>query len=256
MASTPDIPARSWPRTLLRRGLPLAVLAILIAAFFLTGLYEHISFDELALRYADLTGFVGDNFLAAFLAAAGFYALAVAVAFPAAWLLTVAYGLIFGWLVGAVVAVIGATIGASILFLIAGSLLADFFRKRAGNRLNAMADGFKQDAASYLLFLRLAPVFPFFLVNVVPAILGVSFVTYVWTTAIGIIPGAVAYSFAGEGLRSIIGQRAEACMQNIAPCGEALTPRDLVTTQILIAFTLLAVVSLLPVVIRRLRRRG
>lgn len=241
-------------KSLFRRLMPLAVLAVLVVGFFASGLHNQISFDELALRYAELTGFVEANLPLALLAAAGLYALAVAAAFPAAWLLTVGYGLVFGWALGTAAVVVGATVGASILFIVAGSLLADFYRKKAGGRLNAMAEGFRSDEASYMLFLRLAPVFPFVLVNVVPAILGVRFTTFVWTTAVGIIPGAIAYAFAGEGLRSIIGERAAACAAEVAPCGEALTPGQIVTPQILIAFSLLAVVSLIPVVLKRLRR--
>lgn len=247
---------RNWRDVAIKRGLPLAVLTALVISFFASGLHKHISFDELALRYGELTGFVNDNLVLALLAAIGLYAFAVSAAFPASWLLTVAYGLIFGWAVGAGVVIVGATIGASILFFVAGSLLADFFRNKAGDRLNTMAEGFRSDAVNYMLFLRLAPVFPFLLVNVVPAILGVPFRTFVWTTAVGIIPGTIAYAFAGEGLRSIIGERADACAADMPPCGEALTPDDIITTQILIAFFLLAVVSLLPVVLKRLRRRA
>lgn len=245
-----------WTNLAIKRGIPLLVLAILAIAFFATGLHNSISFDELARRYGELASFVETNLVLAMLIAVGLYALAVSAAFPAAWVLTVSYGLIFGWALGAGVVVLGATIGASILFIVAGSLLADFYRKRAGNALNAMAEGFRSDEVSYMLFLRLAPLFPFVLVNVVPAILGVRFTTFVWTTAVGIIPGALAYAFAGEGLRSIIGERAAACAAEVAPCGDALTAGQIVTPQILIAFSLLAVVSLIPVVLKRWRGRN
>lgn len=117
-----------------------------------------------------------------------------------------------------------------------------------------MGKGFREDATSYMLFLRLAPVFPFTLINVVPAILGVRLSTFAWTTFVGIIPGVTAYAFAGEGLRSIVSERAAACAIDQPPCGTALSPADLVTKEILIAFALLGVVSLLPVVLKRLRR--
>jgi uncharacterized membrane protein YdjX (TVP38/TMEM64 family) len=119
-----------------------------------------------------------------------------------------------------------------------------------------MAEGFRSDAVSYMLFLRLAPVFPFILVNVVPAILGVPFVTYLWTTFVGIIPGVLAYTFAGEGLRSIVHDRAAACAANVPPCGTPLTAGDLLTPQIGIAFALLAMVSLIPIVVKRFMPAG
>jgi len=250
-ANAPETPTRpAW-----RRFLPLAVIVVLIAVVLQSGLAGLVNFDEIARRYADMTQWVDANPLLAFASTLVIYAAATSVSFPLAWLLTVAAGLLLGWAEGAAAVVLGATLGACTLFWATRLALADFFRARAGNILNKMADGFREDATSYLLFLRLAPVFPFTLVNVVPAILGVRFTTYAWTTLIGIIPGTIAYAFAGEGLRSIVGDRAAACAANVAPCGEPLAARDLVTTEIIIAFALLSLVSLLPVLLKRLRRR-
>lgn len=239
-----------------QKFLPLAFLALAIGLFFVSGLHNKISFDAIALQYGALTGWVDSQPVVAVLATIAIYALATAISFPAGWLLTVAIGLIFGWAIGAAAVVVGATIGASALYFATRIALADFFRARAGNMFNRMAEGFRADAVSYMLFLRLAPVFPFTLVNVVPAILGVPFRIFFFTTAVGIIPGTIAYAFAGEGLRSIVAERAAACVANIAPCGEALTPGDIVTPEILTAFALLAGVSLLPVVLKWIRRKS
>lgn len=238
----------------LRRFVPLALLAAAIVAVFATGLHRELSFDRIAINYGALTAFVADHPLISAMTVVLGYALATALSFPAAWLLTVATGLVFGWAIGTALVVVGATLGACALYAVARFALADFFRARAGTALNRMAAGFRGNAASYMLFLRLVPAFPFFLVNVVPAILGVSFVTFAWTTFVGIIPGATAYAFAGEGLRSIVAERAAACAREVPPCGAALAPSDLVTPQVLIAFALLGVVALIPVVLRRLRR--
>ncbi len=245
---------RARPKTALKRLLPLAVLLAAIAAIFASGLHRELSFDRIALQYGTLTNLIGERPVLSALGAMLIYMLATSVSFPAAWLLTVSIGLLFGWMVGGIIVLFGATFGACVLYLAARYALADFFRARAGGALNKMADGFRADATNYMLFLRLAPVFPFTLVNVVPAILGVPFIIFVWTTFVGIIPGVIAYAFAGEGLRSIVIERSEACLAEIAPCGEALSPGDLVTPQILIAFALLGVVSLIPVVLKRLRR--
>jgi len=236
---------------LIKRCLPLVLLLGVLGGFFALGLNQLLTLDQLALNYASLNTFVGENTVVAVLVTMMIYLVTVAASFPAAWLLTVAIGLVFGWALGAVIVVVGATLGASVLFLIARSLLFDFFGKKAAGRLKSMAEGFRKNAVSYMLFLRLAPVFPFLLINVVPAILGVRFSTYVWTTAIGIIPGTIAYSFAGEGLRSIISQRARACVAGISPCGEPFSAADIITPQMLIALTLLALVSVLPVLVRR-----
>jgi len=238
-----------------RKFLPLAVLGVVIAGFFLSGLHKKISFDEIAIRYGALAGWVDAKPLTAILTAITVYAVATAISFPAPWILTVTIGLIFGWVIGAASIVVGATLGASVLFFVTRLALADFFRARAGDVLNRMAEGFRKDAVSYMLFLRLAPVFPFTLVNVVPAVLGVPFRIFFFTTALGIVPGTIAYTFAGEGLRSIVAERAQACAAGIPPCGQALTPGDFVTPQVLIALGLLGMVSLLPVLVKGIRRQ-
>ena len=92
------------------------------------------------------------------------------------------------------------------MFLIARSALGEFLAARAGPWLSRFRQGFQDDAFSYLLFLRLVPIFPFWLVNLAPALLGVGFATYVATTFLGIIPGTFAYSLAGNGLDSVIGR--------------------------------------------------
>lgn len=244
------------PRTgRLKRLIPLGVLVTGIVLFFATGLNERLSFDVIALRYGELQAFVEAHPVLAPLAAAGIYALATALSLPAGSLLTITAGLIFGWFLGALIVVSGATIGACILFLAAATALAGFFRERAGDRLSAMAKGFRESATNYMLFLRLTPIFPFWLVNAVPAILGVNFFTFAWTTFIGIIPGTIAYAYAGEGLRAIVAERAEACLAGIAPCGEPFSFASLVKLEVLIAFALLGLVSLLPVLLKRLRGR-
>lgn len=239
-----------------RKILPALVLVALAFAFFQSGLAQYISFDELAKNYGALTQFVTDQPLLAYAAAGLVYAAAVAIAFPAAWILTVAYGLIFGLVPASILVVTSATIGACALYFVSGNLLTDFFKERAGKRLNIMAEGFRNNEVSYMFFLRLTPVFPFLLVNALPAVLGVSFITFAWTTALGIIPGTVAYVSAGEGLRSVIVERATACAANVAPCGTPLSPSDFITREILVASALLALVSLLPIVIKRLRNRN
>ena len=238
-----------------KRWLPLLLLLSAFALFFALGLNERLTLDELALRYGELDLFLKNNYVAAVLAFIATYIVVTAASLPVATLLSVTIGLLFGWTAGAAIIVVGATLGAAIIFVIARSLLHDFFARKAGTFLQTMAEGFRKDAVSYMLFLRLAAVFPFSVVNVVPAILGVRFSSYFWTTAIGIIPGTIAYAFAGEGLRSIIHERASACARNVPPCGTPFGASDIVTPQMLIAFVLLALVSLLPVVLKHLRRR-
>ena len=254
-----DAQHQAPPTTLVqhvKRWFPLALLLGFLGAFFLSGLHERLTLDELALRYTDLNVFIHENYLAATIVSIGLYMLITASSIPIALLLSVSIGMMFGWAFGTFIIVVGATLGAGILYFIARSLARDFFTRRAGKFLNVMAEGFRKNAVSYMLFLRLAAIFPFSVVNVVPAVLGVSFPVYFWTTALGIIPGTLAYAYAGEGLRSIIAERAQACANNVAPCGTPLSASDIITKEMLIAFILLSLVSLLPVVLQKLAKKS
>jgi uncharacterized membrane protein YdjX (TVP38/TMEM64 family) len=104
---------------------------------------------------------------------------------------------------GAIVAVIGATAGATVVFLIAKTALGDTLRAKAGPRIRRMEEGFREDALNYLLFLRLIPLFPFWLVNIVPAFLGVRLGVYLVGTFLGIIPGGIVYASVGNGLGAV-----------------------------------------------------
>ena len=139
--------------------------------------------------------------LLSLLAFVALYAAAVALSLPGGAVLTMAGGFLFGWLLGGIASILAATIGASIVFLIARSALGEFLAARAGPWLSRFRQGFQDDAFSYLLFLRLVPIFPFWLVNLAPGLLGVGFATYVATTFLGIIPGTFAFALAGSGPR-------------------------------------------------------
>ena len=157
------------------RFAPLALVALAVGAFFLSGLHRQFDFDALALNYAGLRDWVAQDPILAAGAALALYALAVALAFPVTWLLTVAIALVFGWVWGTVIVVLAATAGASILYWAAATAFSTLVRERAGGALAAMAAGFRADAVSYMLFLRLAPIFPFALVNAVPGALGIPY---------------------------------------------------------------------------------
>lgn len=241
------------PKSFWRRFAPLALLVAGLLILILSGAQAGIGFDALAMNYQVLADWVTREPVAATLLAFGVYAVATATSFPAAWLLTVALGLLLGWLWASIIVVFGATVGAAGIFLATRLAFADFFRAKAGGWVKTLADGFSRNAFSYMLFLRLVPAVPFVVVNIVPAIVGVSLRVFTLATLVGIIPGVIAYAFAGEGLRSIIAERAAACAVNAAPCGTPLSAASLVTPEVVIALVLLSLLSLLPVVIRRLR---
>jgi uncharacterized membrane protein YdjX (TVP38/TMEM64 family) len=110
----------------------------------------------------------------------------------------------FGLVLGTAVAVAAATLGATLVFLIAKTAVGEPLRRRARGRIKRMEDGFQEDALSYLLVLRLVPIFPFWLVNIVPAFLGMRLVTYVAGTFLGILPGTAVIVSVGNGLGEIL----------------------------------------------------
>jgi uncharacterized membrane protein YdjX (TVP38/TMEM64 family) len=151
---------------------------------------------------------------------------------------------LFGVWQGTAVVVVGATIGAVAIFLAARSLLADVLRAKAGRPwLAKMEAGFRQDAVSYMMVLRLVPGFRFFVVNLVPAFLGVSLRTFTLTTFFGIMPGTFVFALIGAGLGSVFDQ------------AEAFTLKGALTPQIITALVGLAVLSLLPVAYKRIKSR-
>ena len=187
-----------------KRYLPLAVLVAGLIAFFALRLDVYLSLDMLAQHRMSLLDWVRDSGLLAPLAFIGLYAVAIAISVPGGTVFTLAGGFLFGTVLGTVYTVVGATIGAAIVFLAARTALGDVLEKRAGPTLRKMEVGFRENATSYMLLLRLVPVFPFWLVNIVPALLGVSFRIYLVTTFIGIIPGTAVYASVGNGLGAFI----------------------------------------------------
>ena len=251
-------------RPTIQRMLPLLALLAVPVLCYATGAYRLFSLEVLAWYYASLKGWIGTHYLLAILGYIAVYAASTALSLPAGLVVTVAGGLFFGWAVGGPATVIGATVGATALFQVAKTSLGAGLVKQAGPWAEKLGEGFRKDAFNYLLFLRLVPAFPFWLVNLAPAMLGVPFWTFVTATFIGIIPGTLTFSYLGAGLESVI-QAATASYQaclagksaaEAAACHLSVDAGKLVTPQILTAFCALAAVSLLPVVIKRLAKGG
>ena len=174
-----------------KRALPFFLLAGL-ALFFLLDGHEFFSFSQLAVEYTSLKDFVDKRLSAALLIFGTAYILTVALSLPIASLLTLAGGALFGW-IGAAVIISAATIGATIVFIFARMVQNEFFVKRTTGFMAELEAGFKENAFSYLLALRLIPAAPFWVVNIVPALLGMRLRHYVLATFIGITPGTLIY---------------------------------------------------------------
>ena len=186
-----------------RLWLALAVIG-LILALRASGLGALLSLDTLARHREALSGFVAQNYVLAACAYLGIYAAAVALSVPGAIILTLAGGFLFGAVLGTLLTVLGATIGATLVFLFARTIFGENALDRFGAPAQRLAEGIRRNAGSYLLVLRLVPLFPFFLVNLVPAFVGVKLPVYVLTTFFGIMPGTFVFSLTGAGLGSIL----------------------------------------------------
>ena len=226
-----------------RRFAPLAVIAAAIGAAFALGIGDYLSFDALRDNRELLTSFVAENAVLAVFAFIALYAVSTALSLPGGAVLSIAGGFLFGSILGTAWIVIGATLGAIALFLAARTALGDVLRAKAGPWMQRMEAGFRNNAFNYLLVLRLVPLFPFFVVNLVPAFLGVGLRTFAAATFVGIIPGAFVFASVGAGLGSVFEQ------------GGDFSPAAALTPEVIIALIGLAVLSLIPVGYEKLKAR-
>jgi uncharacterized membrane protein YdjX (TVP38/TMEM64 family) len=204
-------PAKKAGRLSWRRLTPLAVIAAAIGLFFALGLDQYLSFEALRDNRHALLEWRDQNQIAVIAIFIIGYAVVVALSIPGAVWMTIGGGFLFGTIAATLYVVVAATIGATLIFLAARYALRDYLRSKTGPMARKMEAGFRENALSYLLFLRLIPVFPFWIVNLVPAFLGVPLRTYVIGTFLGIIPGSFVYASVGNGLGAVIdaGERPE-----------------------------------------------
>ena len=217
------------------RWAPLGALVILMAVVYLNGWHQYFSLTTLQNHKDTLLSYQLAHPVLSVVAFIMVYTVFVALSLPAATLLTLLGGFLFGGLMGTLYVVSAATLGAVIVFLIAKSALGHTLRARAGKIYLKIETNMKENAAGYLLFMRLVPLFPFFLVNIVPALFNVRLVTYIWTTFIGIIPGSFVYVNLGKQFADI----------------DHL--QDLASPQVVLAFALLGVFALIPTIYKQLK---
>ncbi|MGB6791060.1 MAG: VTT domain-containing protein [Pseudolabrys sp.] len=237
----------------------MVAIVVLAGAAYIAG-GGGVSLESLVRHRAAIDDFVASHRMLAIFVYVGIYITVVAVSLPGAALLTITGGFLFGIAVGASAAVISATVGATLIFLVARTALGEPLLRRAGPRATQLARGFREDAFSYLLFLRLVPAFPFFLVNLVPAFAGVRLGPFVAATAIGIIPGAIVFALAGAGLDSMIAAQKNSYDQCIAAkgadCRLVFEPADVLTPQLIAALVALGLLALMPVAVKFWRTRS
>ncbi len=228
--------ATTAPRAdLWKKILILLVFAGGLTLFFALGGDRYLSLEALREHRDLLLEYTRRHYGLMLAAAIGVYTLVVAFSIPAAVVLTLTNGFLFGRWVGTVATVISGTLGATLVFLAARYLFADAVHRRLGERGHRIMEGFRRNAFNYLLFLRLVPIFPFWLVNLAPAFTAMPLRTYVIATAIGVVPGSFVFANLGESL------------------GRIETLNDLLSPQVVIALALLGLLALLPVIVKKVR---
>lgn len=215
----------------------LVVFAGVVAAFYFLDLGMYLTLESLKANRANLEAL---RIAHAFLFSAVFvliYIVQTAFSLPGAAILSLAAGAIFGVVQGTLFVVSGATIGAILAFLVSRTLLRDWVVKKFGWRMEGIDRGLRESGLSYLLFLRLVPAFPFFLVNLACGVTGLPLRTYALGTLFGIMPGSLVFVNAGASLAAI-----ERVSQVASP-------------RVLGSFSLLGLFALLPTIIKAVKRR-
>jgi uncharacterized membrane protein YdjX (TVP38/TMEM64 family) len=225
----------------MKKWLKLALLIILIVAVILlirfTSLREYLDFQKLYEGRDSLLEYVSSYYFLSVLVYILIYLVVVALSIPGATILTILGGFFFGPWAGTIFVNIGATFGAFAIFLIARFFLGESLQKKYEKQLGKFNKEISENGKSYMLTLRLIPIFPFFLINILAGLTTLPALTFLWTTSLGIIPGSFVYAYIGY-------------------AGTSMTEsQGVFTPQILIALILLSVLSLVPVIVKKLKKR-
>lgn len=208
-----------------------------IAAIKLSGVTDYLTFENLKTNKELLFEYVKENYFLSSIIFILIFIITVALSLPGGAALTLAGGFIFGTLAASLYVNISATIGATLAFLITRYLIGNWIQKRYGQKLKRLNEEISSHGPNYLLTLRFIPIFPFFLINLCAGLTRIPLKSFIWTTSLGILPGDIAYCFAGSQL------------------GSVRSTKDIFSKNILIAFLLLAAFSIVPVVYNKIRRK-
>lgn len=211
----------------------LIAIALAIGAFFYFDAGRFLSLDTVKEHRDKLLAFADDHYAAAVGLFVLIYAAVTGLSLPGAAILTLVGGFLFGSVVGTLFVNLGATSGATLAFLAARYLLRDTVERKFGAWLGPVQEGFAKNAFSYLMTLRLIPLFPFFVVNLVSGLTRVKVGTYVAATAIGIVPGSFVYAYAGRQL------------------GTINSLKEVASPNVIGAFVLLGLLALVPIVYKK-----
>lgn len=230
------------------------VAVAVVIGLHLSGVFDGVTVRSFLERRSELAAAVDAHFLRSLLIFVLVYTAMVALSIPGALFLTLASGFLFGPLIGGTAAVVSATTGATLLYAFARSSVGGLVRDKMRGRCPEFDCG---DSFFALLFLRLVPLAPFWLVNIVPCVINMPVRTFALATTIGILPATFTFATIGAGLDSVLAAQAEAKAACLAArtCELTIDKSALLTPGLLSAFLALGVLALVPPVARAWKRR-
>jgi uncharacterized membrane protein YdjX (TVP38/TMEM64 family) len=220
----------------MRNAKRISLFIFILATFALIYLLRihHYHNLEILKQYKDLLlNSVEKNYWFSALIYICVYIVTVAFSLPGAAVLSMTGGFLFGTLQALPLIILGATMGATLTFLSVRYLIGDWLQQRYEKHLKKFNQELRNYGSSYLLISRLIFIFPFFVINIFAALTQISLFTFIWTTAIGIIPGALIFAFAGNQLHEIE------------------SAKDIFTPEVIFVFLLLALFALLPILVKK-----
>lgn len=228
-------------KALLKRYGPAAAVLLLAAAALIGGLGHELTLDRLRARREMLEALVAAHPVLSLGLYLCVYVVCVGLSLPAALVLTLAGGFLFGGIEGGLTAAVGCTLGATIVFLVGRHAAGDVLKKRAGKTAARIEAGVRRNAFLYVMSLRLIPVMPFWLVNLAAALVEIPLRTFMAATLVGILPASIIYAFLGSELHGLFRR------------GGSVEPGLFLRPAVLIPLTLVAALSLAPLVWKKLR---
>lgn len=218
------------------------MVALILIGYYVwfSGIYSYISLDTLKEHQNFLKTFVKENFVIASLLYLLLYFAIVSLSIPTATIMSLIGGFLFGQAVATICVVLSASFGACVVFLSAKFASRNSIKKGCGSWVQKMKDGFGENAFLYMLTLRLMPIFPFVIINIVSGILQIRLKTFFFGTLIGIIPGTYIYVSVGVAMEALLNR-------------DNFTPEILLEPKIFIAMTGLGILALLPIIYHKLR---
>ncbi|QEO45819.1 TVP38/TMEM64 family protein [Vibrio tarriae] len=185
------------------KKLIIAIVLIAIAALLVTQFSQYLTLDVAKAKQAELANYIDAHLLQAALIYFVVYVLLTAFSIPGATVVTLLGAALFGFWLSLLLASFASTIGATLAFLSSRFLLRDWVQAKFADKLQTINQGIERDGAFYLLSLRLIPIFPFFLINLVMGLTPISTWRYYWVSQLGMLPGTAVYLNAGTQLAEI-----------------------------------------------------